>query len=383
MLQLLLLMRLENIDFGPLVYIVTYHLLLLVMLPFYLMNHTVSTGLIVVTVVLIMCIGISITAGYHRLYAHRTYQCSPLVEWIILFFATLATQGTALRWCFDHRRHHQYVDGEKDPYSIKKGFWYAHVLWFFHKDRPDIDPQVVPDLVQNQHLAFQHKHYVWLFVLFNALIVGGLGLVFGDLLGAFVFGFLVRTFFVHHTTWSINSVAHTWGSQSFSKEHTAVDNYLISLLTYGEGYHNYHHTFSSDYRNGVKWYHFDPTKWLICGLSIFGLTSDLRRISTYTIKRRLVQADKELVLSRISEMMHEQRDKLASRVEEVSSRVNSYIDALQKMRREYNEHLPREKLMELRQKMDEHKRNLAAEWVEWCRLVKQILRGEVAQYNNI
>ena len=117
----------------------------------------------------------------------------------------------------------------------------------------------------------------------------------------FVLAWWTRLMVSHHLTWFINSLAHYWGEQTYSKEHSAVDNFVIAILTVGEGYHNFHHTFPADYRNGVRWYHFDPTKWTIWILSKVGLAADLRRFDSFRIKRRLLTEDRRLLIYSLRE----------------------------------------------------------------------------------
>jgi stearoyl-CoA desaturase (delta-9 desaturase) len=237
-----------------------------------------SWQIVTTSIVLIYLTGLGVTMGYHRLYSHNAYKINPVVETIVLFFGTMGTQGSVLRWSFDHRYHHAFVDTDKDPYSIKKGFWYAHFLWLLEKPKP-IENKIVADLLKNPLLRFQHRFYGLLMFGINLLVTLFFGWYYNDYLGAFLFVWIVRMFFLHHFTWFINSLAHTWGDRPFCESLSAVDNYLISLLTWGEGYHNYHHTFGYDYRNGVRWYHYDPTKWLIWTLSKLGLATRLKKKS--------------------------------------------------------------------------------------------------------
>src|SRR5205085_875743 len=146
-----------------------------------------------------------------------------------------------------------------------------------------INNKLVTDLLQNPRVMFQHRFILPLMFGSNALVWFITGWLFHDFLGAFVITVGLRIFALHHFTWFINSLAHTWGDKPFCQEQTAVNNAVLSLLTFGEGYHNYHHVFAKDYRNGVRWFHFDPAKWLIWTLSKIGLTKDLRRIDKLTI----------------------------------------------------------------------------------------------------
>ncbi|MGK0181871.1 MAG: stearoyl-CoA desaturase (delta-9 desaturase) [Halioglobus sp.] len=273
----------NKITSGAGIAIICYHAFLLVSLPVYLYYNPPGLSLVLVSIALFFATGIGITAGYHRYYSHKAYKMKSIPEAVLLFFGTMATQGSALRWSYDHRKHHAFVDTDKDPYSIKKGFWYAH-MWWLMDESPEIEPKVVSDLLKNKMVAFQHRHYYKLMVFTNILAFLVTGWALGDFLGAFFITLWVRLLTLHHCTWFINSLAHTWGSKSFSKEHSAVDNFLISLLTFGEGYHNYHHTFANDYRNGIRWYNFDPTKWLIWALHKTRLAWDLKKVDFFTVQ---------------------------------------------------------------------------------------------------
>src|SRR5690606_20568738 len=107
------------------------------------------------------------------------FDTNMVIEFVVLFFGTLAGQASALRWAHDHRIHHRYVDQDQDPYSIKKGFWYAHILWMFQQPRP-LDNSVIPDLSKNKLLIFQDKHYAALFFLLSAVVTLGIGLIAHD-----------------------------------------------------------------------------------------------------------------------------------------------------------------------------------------------------------
>lgn len=282
-------------SWATIVFVSAYHLLLIVLLPYYLYYHTPSIGILVSAFLLFVLTGLSTTAGYHRYYSHRSYKTNSFIESIILFISCMGAQGSALRWANDHRIHHAYVDTDDDPYSINKGFWYAHCLWLIPKSAP-IDKKVVPDLIKNKLVMFQHHHIVTLILATNVLAVLFFGWIFNDYFGSFVFVFLLRLFCSHHTTWFINSLAHMWGDKPFSKELTAVDNYFLSILTFGEGYHNYHHTFANDYRNGIRWFHFDPTKWLIWTLNKLGLAHSLKTVDESVIKKRAESETKDIHL---------------------------------------------------------------------------------------
>ena len=222
-------------------------------------------------------VSFSVTAGYHRCFAHKAYVCHPVVQAYYLFFGAMALQNSALKWSSDHREHHRYVDRDWDPYSIKRGGLWAHILWLFYKEPPDRRYDNVPDLQANRLVRLQYR--------FNGAIglIAGLGIptligaLFGRPVGGLLWGGFLRIALIHHTTFLVNSVAHLYGTRPYSETSSARDNALLSFITNGEGYHNFHHKFPSDYRNGVRWYQWDPTKWLIALLKIVGLASHLAK----------------------------------------------------------------------------------------------------------
>lgn len=251
-------------------------------------------------IALFLCLGycgMSITAGYHRLWSHKSYQAHPVLEFIFAIGGAFALQNSAIHWASDHRVHHRHVDdNDKDPYSAKRGFWFSHIGWMLRDYQgPDhYNYDNVRDLQKNKILRFQHKHYLALALLTNFGIPIGLGLLFGNLWGMILLVGVLRLVLSHHFTFFINSLAHIWGKQTYTDQNTARDNGVLALLTYGEGYHNFHHIFEYDYRNGIKWWHFDPTKWLIKAGSWVGLTSKLRTCP----EERIEQAKATMQLKR-------------------------------------------------------------------------------------
>ena len=361
-------------DRVALIFIGAYHVLLVALLPVYLISQRPSWGLIAGTLGLIVACLLAITAGYHRLYAHRTYSVKPLAEWIMVFFGTLATEGSVFRWAHDHRLHHRHVDTEGDPYGTHKGFWHSHLLWMLKEGNP-IDPKYISDLKDRRLLVIQDRYYGLLVTITNVMAVGALWLLTGDLFGAFVIGFVVRTFLVHHMTWFINSLAHMWGSKPYSTEHSAVNNFILAILTLGEGYHNYHHTFAGDYRNGARWYQFDPPKYLIWLLSKLGLAWDLKRTDPLMIKKRLVQADHKLLLSHLEQITHIDAQALSQAVTKLSERISASIASAKAVTDRYRS-LDRRRhkveLKELKSRFRELRREIAQDlraWRHMCRLV--------------
>ncbi len=237
----------------------------------------------VFTGVYIFITGIAITAGYHRLFAHKAYKAHPIIAFIMALFGAACFEGSILEWSTDHRNHHRYVDTEKDPYNINQGFWYAHIGWLIRLDTSKRDFSNVDDLSKSAIVRFQHKHFQRIALFMGFVFPTLVCALWGDALAGFIVAGVFRTVFNHHSTFFINSLCHWAGKRPYSTEQTARDNWMTALVTMGEGFHNYHHQFPLDYRNGIRWFHYDPTKWLIFGLSLVGLASDLRRISDHKI----------------------------------------------------------------------------------------------------
>jgi len=229
--------------------------------------------------------GLSITAGYHRLFSHRTYKTGAPQRLFLLLFGAASVQNSCLDWCIDHRAHHIKTDHDGDPYNITKGFFWAHMGWILHKNPEPRDESLVPDLLADPLVRFQARFYYPLVVLMGFLVPFGVGWAWGDPLGAFLVAGVLRLVLQFHQTWAVNSMAHTVGSQNYTKKVTARDSLLTALFTLGEGYHNFHHKFQTDYRNGIRWFHFDPTKWILFLTSKVGLTWDLKRTPKAAIER--------------------------------------------------------------------------------------------------
>ena len=221
--------------------------------------------------VLFGLVSFSITAGYHRCFAHKAYECHPAVQALYLFFGSMAFQNSALKWASDHREHHRYVDKDWDPYNIRRGGLWAHVLWLFYQEPPGRAYENVPDLQANALVRWQFRWNGAMGLVAGLGIPTLVGAFFGRPLGGLLWGGFLRIVLIHHTTFLVNSLAHLRGTRPYSEATSARDNALLSFITNGEGYHNFHHKFPADFRNGVRWYQWDPTKWLISTLRFLGL----------------------------------------------------------------------------------------------------------------
>jgi stearoyl-CoA desaturase (delta-9 desaturase) len=221
--------------------------------------------------------GLGITAGYHRLWAHRAYNASLPLQYILATLGAGSVQGSIKWWSRGHRAHHRYTDTELDPYNAHKGFWYSHIGWMLVKPRRKPGVADVSDLRHNPVVKWQHKYYLSLILIMAFLLptlVAYLG--WGDAKGGFIYAGAIRLVFVHHSTFCVNSLAHWLGETPFDDKHTPRDHMITAFVTIGEGYHNFHHQFPMDYRNAIKWYQYDPTKWTIWLMSKFGMATHLK-----------------------------------------------------------------------------------------------------------
>ena len=254
---------------------------------FYSIEYGISWVEPIIFVSFYLACGLSITAGYHRLFSHRTHKAAWPMRLFYALFGAAAFQNSAIKWCSDHRRHHLKTDEEEDPYSVKKGFMWAHMGWVMVDQGEEI-VEHVEDLQEDKILAWQDRHIFLIGFLVGIVLPGVVGfLAIGGMhgfLGGMIYGGFLRVVVVHHATFLINSAAHTWGTQPYSTANTSRDSPILSFFTFGEGYHNFHHTFQADYRNGHKWYHWDPSKWWIKVASWVGMTKDLHRIPKKSIE---------------------------------------------------------------------------------------------------
>ena len=231
---------------------------------------------------------VGITVGFHRLFTHRAFETSRLIQFLLAALGSMAVQGPLLKWVALHRRHHQYADQEDDPHSPHRyghgflgtmcGLWHAHLGWFFEPDPPNL-AHYVKDLRQRSSLRIASALFpVWVIVgLLIPTALGGLltaswtGALFGLLWGG-----LARIFLVHHVTWSINSICHLWGQRPFESNDHSRNNALFGVLGLGEGWHNNHHAFPTSARLGLKWWQMDVGDWVIHGLALCRLAWSVR-----------------------------------------------------------------------------------------------------------
>jgi stearoyl-CoA desaturase (delta-9 desaturase) len=307
----------------------------------------------ILMVAMYLAVGLSITAGYHRFFSHKTYEAAWPVQLFYAIFGAMAAQNSILWWSSSHRVHHQYADKDWDPYNIKRGFWWAHIFWIFYRnDQRDETFKNAPDLLANKIVMWQHRWHKQIMVIAGFGVPTLIGAAFGDPIAGLLWGGFTRIVVIHHTTFFVNSLAHTLGKPSFNAEASARDNWLVALATLGEGYHSFHHRFPADFRNGIRWYHWDPAKWWIACLRLVGMTRGLIATPLPQIEQARMRAALRLV-------------------EEKMTATSSLADEARRRLKVATAHL--EKALALWRRALEQRAAGAAEW----RRTHRVVRGHV------
>jgi stearoyl-CoA desaturase (delta-9 desaturase) len=229
--------------------------------------------------------GLSITAGYHRLFAHRTYRATAPVRWFYLVFGASTFQNSAVSWSADHRAHHADTDGPGDPHAITRGVWFAHIGWLFRRREASADVTRQSDLWSLRSIRLQHRWYPVIAVGVGLALPTALAAQWGDPWGGLLVAGFLRGALMLQATFCVNSLAHRVGSQRYDRRSSARDSVITAVVTFGEGYHSFHHRFPFDYRNGVRRHQYDPAKWFIWSLGRAHLATHLRTASPASIAK--------------------------------------------------------------------------------------------------
>lgn len=328
----------ERVDWINTVFLLIISLLAVIAAPIYLWKYDGNAFLWSMFAFYCIATGMSITLGYHRLFSHLSFKAKWPVRLFTLVFGACAFENSALNWCSDHRRHHKHTDHDDDPYDISQGFFWAHIGWILFKRLPEPPLDNVNDLRKDKLVMWQHRWDKLIALVVGLVLPAVLGYYFAGgatgALGGFLIAGVMRVFVVQQCTFFINSLCHTIGNQPYSTRCSARDSFVMSLFTFGEGYHNYHHEFQHDYRNGVKPWNFDPTKWSIWLLSKVGLASDLRRVpDTKVLLAEMAEARRraDLELARLKESGdHPLRDKALEAMNALSERLSANYQELEK-----------------------------------------------------
>lgn len=247
--------------------------------------------------------GLGITAGAHRLWAHKSYKAKWPMRTFLMIFDCMAFQNDVIEWCRDHRCHHKWTDTNADPHNVNRGFFFSHMGWLLMKKHPKVKEMGskldMHDLESDPILAFQRKYYlplvaIWCFLFPTAFAVYCWG---EKPLVAFYTAALFRYCWTLHATWFINSVAHKFGYRPYDITITPTENVWTTVAALGEGGHNYHHTFPQDYRASEFSMKLNFTKMVIDACAAIGWAYDLKSVEREVIERQKVK-NSELINSR-------------------------------------------------------------------------------------
>ena len=364
----------KRVNWPTSIFLITTFLISLTAVPVYLWHYGLDWFQVALFLIFFACSSMSITLGYHRLFAHFAFKARWPLRLGTLIFGSAAFEGSALEWVADHRRHHKHVDHEEDPYDISKGFFHAHMGWLLFKLRPDPPMDNVSDLQADRMVMWQHRHTVLVGFLVGFILPAFIGYLWGGAgaaLGGFLLGGVLKVVCVQHSTFFINSMCHYLGSRPYSSRCSARDSWIMALFTFGEGYHNYHHEFQHDYRNGVKPWQFDPTKWAIWCFNQLGLASQLRRVPAEKIELAEIaekQRQLELRLNTSSvrlpdsshHMLQMAQERLHHAAQVWEQRKNEYVRATEK-----KIEASKERINELKREFEAAAANLRAAIQSW------------------
>lgn len=246
-------------------------------------------------------VGFGVTIGFHRLLTHRSFDAPTPVRMALAIFGSMSVQGAVIHWVADHRKHHTFTDEEGDPHSphteggegwrgVLRGMWHAHTGWLFDGDQRTSARRFAPDLKKDPAIRFVDRYFL-LWVALGLAIPFAAGFAIGGTLTAgltaLLWGGLVRIFVLHHATWSVNSVCHMYGKRPFVTDDESRNNWVVALVSLGEGWHHNHHAFPTSAKHGLQGRQFDPSYWLIRGMAAVGLASNLREPKPAEIERKL------------------------------------------------------------------------------------------------
>lgn len=325
--------------------------------------------------------GLSITLGYHRLYSHQTFKASwPVRVWTLVFGAA-AFENSALVWSADHRRHHKFADHDEDPYDITKGFFHAHIGWILFRHPPETSLDWVKDLQKDRLVMWQHRNYLAISLTVAFVIPTVLGWLYGGwkaALGAFLIAGVARVVCVHHMTFFINSLCHTLGRQPYSTRCSARDSAIMAWFTFGEGYHNFHHEFQHDYRNGVKPWQFDPTKWTIWALHKLGLARQLRRVADDKIVLTQAAEQHRNIVERLSGLPASAQESIQQMLQAARTRLEHASVEWERRKTEYRQaadtrvQASKEKMAEMRREFRAAGAQFRGAWRDWQETRKRV-----------
>jgi len=257
---------------------------------------------------------LGVTAGFHRLWSHKAYSAKLPLRVFLAVIGTMSFQGSIKWWVTRHRIHHRFTDTDYDPYNAKRGLWYSHIGWLLEKPGYYDKMQLVDisDLKEDPVVEWQLKWIGYGYVFLGLILPASLGYLYGDILGGILWLGVMARIISWNGIWATNSLAHWYGDQPYSSNCTARGSFICAVICNGEGNHNYHHEFPQDWRHGIKWHEWDPTKWSIWAWSKLGLAFDLKESHPLSIKNAEL-TEQERRAKELIEQLQQQRRTLSSK----------------------------------------------------------------------
>jgi stearoyl-CoA desaturase (delta-9 desaturase) len=267
-----------------------------------LWNSAVSVADLSIAAAMYLLTAIGITVGYHRLLTHRSFQTSKPVEYAFAILGSMAVQGPVISWVADHRKHHAHTDREGDPHSphvghgdgvsgVFAGLWHAHTGWLLSSQGRADWRRHAPDLYEDPRMRLISRHFGWLTLAGLAIPALAGYLVSGSAAGALtglLWGGLVRVFFVHHVTWSVNSVCHFLGSRRFDTDDRSTNVFWLAVPSLGESWHHNHHAFPRSAVHGLRKWEVDPSGLIIAAMERLGVARNVVRITPERQRQRTI-----------------------------------------------------------------------------------------------
>ncbi|MBI3655667.1 MAG: fatty acid desaturase [Acidobacteria bacterium] len=270
----------------------------------------------------------SITGGYHRYFSHRGYKTSRWFQFVLAFLGTTCTQKGVLWWAAHHRDHHRYSDMPQDIHSPKRGFWWSHMIWILCPKFNRTKLENVPDLAKYPELRWLNKHH-----LIPPIALAMLTFLIGGWSGL-LWGYFISTMLLWHSSFTVNSLAHVFGSRRYNTSDTSRNNWLLALLTMGEGWHNNHHHYMATANNGFYWWEVDATYYVLKAMSWLGLVWDLRTPSAKVLLRNRISNALGRIKGKAAEKLHDAGDALTGAVHEAGERIHTAVTDARAVARE-------------------------------------------------
>jgi len=271
-------LQLHNLSWGVIAALGVVHLLAI---PAVLPSLFTWSGLAIMLVLIWISGGLGIALCYHRLLTHRSFRTPKWFEYVLTTCGCLAWQGGPITWVGVHRLHHKHADSDEDPHSPRHGFTWSHMLWMLQRKIDGIHgPDAAKDLQRDRGVRWLDRLFWVPQVVLAAGLIGAGWAVSGPMLALswLVWGVGVRTIVVFHSTWFVNSAAHTWGYQNYPEDDDSTNLWWVAILGFGEGWHNNHHRHPRSAAHGLRRFELDPTYWTIRLLEKIGLAHDIHTV---------------------------------------------------------------------------------------------------------